>query len=59
MTPQGDAIPQTRSGLVSAPPQPSVDAPSRPEGYAAQGTISGRSQSGFGSTYKSTGSGGK
>lgn len=59
MTPQGESVVQARSGLVSAPQQPSVDAPARPAGYAAQGTISGRSQSGFGSTFKSTGSGGK
>ncbi len=59
MTPQGESVMQNRSGVVSAPVQPSVDAPSRPAGYAAQGTISGRSQSGFGSTFKSTGSGGK
>ncbi len=58
MTPQGESLVQTKSGFVSAP-QPSVDAPSRPAGHAAQGTISGRSQSGFGSTFKSTGSGGK
>lgn len=59
MTPQGDAVSQVRSGRVSAPEQSSVDAPARPAGHAAEGTIRGRSQSGFGSTYKSTGRGGK
>ncbi len=59
MTPQGESVTQAKSGVVSAPQQPTVDAPARPAGYAAQGTISGRSQSGFGSTFKSTGSGGK
>ncbi len=59
VTPQGESVMQARSGLVSAPPQPSVDAPTRPVGHAAEGTIRGRSQSGFGSTFKSTGRGGK
>ena len=58
VTPQGKSVAQARSGLVSAP-QPSIDAPARPAGHAAEGTIRGRSQSGFGSTFKSTGSGGK
>lgn len=58
VTPQGEPVVQGRSGLVSAP-QPSIDAPARPVGHAAQGTIRGRSQSGFGSTFKSTGRGGK
>ena len=59
VTPQGEAVSQGRSGRVSAPQPSSVDAPARPAGHAAEGTIRGRSQSGFGSTYKSTGRGGK
>lgn len=59
MTPQGESVVQGRSGLVSAPQQTTVDTPTRPPGHAAEGTIRGRSQSGFGSTFKSTGTGGK
>ena len=59
ITPQGDPVSQVRSGRVSAPQPSNIDAPARPAGYAAEGTIRGRGQSGFGSTYKSTGRGGK
>ena len=39
--------------------RPSVSAPQRPTGTSGQGNITGRSSTGFGSTYKSTGRGGK
>jgi uncharacterized protein YgiB involved in biofilm formation len=58
VTPQGDALSKAAPGRTSAPQQ-SVDAPTRPAGHAAQGTITGRSRSGFGSSFKSTGHGGK
>lgn len=59
ITPEGSVLQNNRSGAVSAPQPTGIDAPTRPAGYSAQGTITGRSRSGFGSTFKSTGSGGK
>jgi uncharacterized protein YgiB involved in biofilm formation len=59
VTPFGRTVPQTSPGRVSVPRHTSVAAPQRPTGTAARGTITGRSSQGFGSTYKSTGTGGK
>jgi uncharacterized protein YgiB involved in biofilm formation len=59
VTPQGEILAKPNAGLVSVPESTSMAAPSRPAGSAASGTITGRSSSGFGSTYKSTGRGGK
>jgi uncharacterized protein YgiB involved in biofilm formation len=59
VTPQGDVVTQSASGRVQSPDYAGFAAPSRPTGTAAKGTISGRSTSGFGSTYKGTGRGGK
>jgi hypothetical protein len=59
VTPQGQVLVQPSSGSVSVPQSVSIAAPPRPQGYAAVGTIKGRNNGGFGSTYKNTGSGGK
>ncbi|MEB3293539.1 MAG: DUF1190 domain-containing protein [Synechococcales bacterium] len=59
VTPEGEVLPQSRPGLVSVPAHINHLAPSRPVNHAAKGTITGRSRNGFGSTYKSTGRGGK
>jgi hypothetical protein len=59
VTPYGHTITQTTSGKVTVPSYTSLVAPERPKGTTAKGTIKGRSNSGFGSTYKSTGKGGK
>jgi hypothetical protein len=59
VTPQGQVLVQPGFGSVSVPQSISVAAPPRPPGYAAVGTIKGRNNGGFGSTYKNTGSGGK
>jgi hypothetical protein len=59
VTPQGEVVTNRKVGRVAAPGDLGVAAPSRPPGHAAQGTISGRSRSGFGSTFKGTGRGGK
>ncbi len=59
VTPHGQTVSKTTPGRVTAPRHTTVLAPPRPTGTAARGTISGRSSQGFGSTYKSTGSGGK
>ncbi|MBD2325681.1 DUF1190 domain-containing protein [Alkalinema sp. FACHB-956] len=59
VTPNGDPVSRTSSGSVMVPAHTGFAAPSRPAGTAAKGTITGRSQSGFGSSYKSTGRGGK
>jgi uncharacterized protein YgiB involved in biofilm formation len=47
------------SGRTTVPRHTTVAAPVRPSGTTAQGTIKGRSTQGFGSSFKSTGSGGK
>ncbi|WP_310426973.1 DUF1190 domain-containing protein [Chamaesiphon sp. VAR_48_metabat_135_sub] len=59
VTPYGREIAQTNTGRVIAPQHSSFAAPSRPIGTSANGTIRGRSSQGFGSSFKSTGSGGK
>jgi uncharacterized protein YgiB involved in biofilm formation len=59
VTPYGREISQTTTGRVSVPRHTTFAAPSRPPGTAGAGTIKGRSSQGFGSTYKSTGTGGK
>jgi uncharacterized protein YgiB involved in biofilm formation len=59
VTPYGREISQTTTGRVIAPRHSSFAAPSRPTGTSASGTIRGRSSQGFGSSFKSTGSGGK
>jgi uncharacterized protein YgiB involved in biofilm formation len=59
VTPYGREISQTTTGRVSVPRHSTFSAPPRPSGTAASGTIKGRSSQGFGSSYKSTGSGGK
>lgn len=59
VTPYGQTVNRTQPGTVTVPRSTSLVAPPRPTGTAARGTIKGRSSQGFGSTYKSTGSGGK
>lgn len=59
VTPYGRTVSKTNPGHVSVPRHTTVAAPQRPPGTAARGTIKGRSSKGFGSTYKSTGRGGK
>lgn len=59
VTSQGEVIAKNNPGRVSVPQSTSFSAPSRPQGHAARGTITGRSSTGFGSTFKSTGRGGK
>ena len=51
VTPSGQVVTNKATGRVNAP--------QRPAGTAAKGAVTGRSSTGFGSTYKSTGSGGK
>jgi uncharacterized protein YgiB involved in biofilm formation len=59
VTPYGREIAQSTTGRVMAPRHTSFAAPSRPIGTSASGTIRGRSSQGFGSSFKSTGRGGK
>lgn len=59
VTAYGREISQTTTGRVQVPRHTTVAAPSRPNGTTARGTIKGRSSQGFGSSFKSTGSGGK
>jgi uncharacterized protein YgiB involved in biofilm formation len=59
VTPYGREVSQLTTGRVSVPRHTSFAAPSRPTGTAGSGTIRGRSSQGFGSSFKSTGSGGK
>ncbi|MGB3766399.1 MAG: DUF1190 domain-containing protein [Phormidesmis sp.] len=59
VTPNGQVISNRQSGVVTAPRHTAAPAPARPKGTAARGTIRGRGSQGFGSTYKSTGRGGK
>ncbi|MGI0492797.1 DUF1190 domain-containing protein [Alkalinema pantanalense CENA528] len=59
VTPNGDTVSRSSAGAVMVPAHTGFSAPSRPAGTAARGTITGRSQSGFGSSFKSTGRGGK
>jgi uncharacterized protein YgiB involved in biofilm formation len=59
VTPYGRSVSKTPPGTVSVPRHTTVAAPPRPTGTAGRGTITGRGSSGFGSSFKSTGSGGK
>jgi hypothetical protein len=59
VTPYGREISQTTTGRVSVPRHTSFAPPSRPAGTSGSGTIRGRSSQGFGSSFKSTGFGGK
>jgi hypothetical protein len=59
VTPHGREITQTTTGRVITPRHTTFAAPSRPTGTSGSGTIKGRSSQGFGSSFKSTGSGGK
>jgi hypothetical protein len=59
VTPYGREVSQVTTGRVSVPRHTSFAAPSRPTGTSGSGTIRGRSSQGFGSSFKSTGSGGK
>ncbi len=59
VTSYGREIAQTTTGRVIAPRHTTFAAPSRPTGTSASGTIRGRSSQGFGSSFKSTGRGGK
>lgn len=59
VTPYGREISQITTGRVTTPRHTTFAAPSRPTGTSASGTIRGRSSQGFGSSFKSTGRGGK
>jgi uncharacterized protein YgiB involved in biofilm formation len=59
VTPFGREISQTATGRVTVPLHTTFAAPARPTGTSAKGTIRGRSSQGFGSSFKSTGHGGK
>jgi uncharacterized protein YgiB involved in biofilm formation len=59
VTPYGREIAQSTTGRVSVPRHTTFAAPARPAGTSGSGTIKGRSTQGFGSSFKSTGSGGK
>lgn len=59
VTPYGREISQITTGRVTVPRHTTFAAPSRPTGTSGRGTIKGRSSQGFGSSFKSTGSGGK
>jgi uncharacterized protein YgiB involved in biofilm formation len=59
VTPYGREVSQTATGRVTAPRHTSFTAPTRPAGVSGAGTIRGRSSQGFGSSFKSTGRGGK
>jgi uncharacterized protein YgiB involved in biofilm formation len=59
VTPYGREISQTTTGRVTVPRHTTFAAPARPTGTAGSGTIRGRSSQGFGSSFKSTGRGGK
>jgi uncharacterized protein YgiB involved in biofilm formation len=59
VTPYGREIAQATTGRVTAPRHTTFAAPARPTGTSATGTIKGRSSQGFGSSFKSSGDGGK
>ncbi len=59
VTPYGREIAQSATGRVSVPRHTTFAAPARPTGTSGAGTIRGRSSQGFGSSFKSTGRGGK
>jgi uncharacterized protein YgiB involved in biofilm formation len=59
VTPYGREVSQITTGRVNVPRHTSFAAPARPTGTSGSGTIRGRSSQGFGSSFKSTGSGGK
>jgi len=58
VTPYGRSITQHYVGSVEVPRHTQFTAPARPAAVQGTGLISGRGQSGFGSTYKATGRGG-
>ncbi len=58
VTPYGRSITQHYVGSVQVPRHTQFTAPARPAAVQGTGLISGRGQSGFGSTYKATGRGG-
>lgn len=55
----GQTVSKTAKGRVTVPRYTANQAPQRPDGTSARGTISGRGKQGFGSSFKSTGRGGK
>jgi uncharacterized protein YgiB involved in biofilm formation len=59
VTPHGRELIQVSTGRVSVPRHSTFAAPDRPQGTTGKGTIRGRSTSGFGSSFKSSGRGGK
>ncbi|WP_404783415.1 DUF1190 domain-containing protein [Altericista sp. CCNU0014] len=59
VTPFGRTVAKTTTGRVTVPKHTTFQAPQRPAGTSARGTISGRSKQGFGSSFRSTGRGGK
>lgn len=59
VTPNGQVVSRSQTGVGKAPAHTQVAAPPRPAGTAAKGTITGRGRQGFGSTFKGTGRGGK
>jgi hypothetical protein len=59
VTAYGREVSQVTTGRVTVPRHTTVSAPLRPSGTTARGTIKGRSSQGFGSSFKSTGRGGK
>jgi uncharacterized protein YgiB involved in biofilm formation len=59
VTPYGREISQATTGRVTVPRHTTFAAPARPAGTSGSGTIRGRSSQGFGSSFKSTGRGGK
>lgn len=59
VTPFGREISQVSTGRVVVPRHSTFAAPARPSGTSGKGTIRGRSSRGFGSSFKSTGRGGK
>ena len=59
VTPYGRNLPRYTPGArISVPQHTRFTAPARPSGTTGSGIIRGRSSTGFGSTYKSTGRGG-
>ena len=59
VTPNGRVMGQPQTGVGFAPAHTRTAAPVRPKGTAARGTVSGRGNKGFGSTFRGTGRGGK
>lgn len=59
ITPMGRTVTKSSPGLITVPRYTTTTPPARPQGIAAKGAIKGRSSQGFGSTFKSSGKGGK